>query len=115
MLSVELVDENKEAHLLRIWFPKIACCHYLTNDSMEYFMEKVERTNNHTKISELFDRVEEFYGQMLTEYGSKKRFLGLNIKSSYKILRYVTSIIAVVNTLMIFFSFVIDEQTGHAH
>jgi hypothetical protein len=94
--SIELIDESRDISLMRIWFPVIASCHYLHDDTKEAFLTNVDRSNTQTKLVGLVDAVNEFIPQMEAEFTSRNRILGLNLGNFYYFFRFITNILGVV-------------------
>jgi len=103
--SIEIIDEEKEVQLLRIYFPVHSVCHSLTNEAKHSFLKKVDRSNSQTKISGLIDSSQEFITQMYTEYDSRNRVFGINPKSFYYFVRNLTNLIALTIALINIFTY----------
>jgi len=109
--SIEIVDESKDPALLRIWFPILAVCQHFHSDTKNSFINTVDRSNSQTKISGLLDACGEFIPQMYTDYNAKDRFLGLNLKSVYYVVRFLSNLLAIVINIYNFVTFEYDQET----
>jgi len=108
--SIELVADSKSTSLLRIWFPVLAVCNYLTDDAMKNFVKNVDRSNSQTKISDLMDASGEFIPLMESEYNAKQRILGFNVKNTYSLVRLLTNAIGLAVTILNIASFSINAN-----
>jgi len=98
--SVELVAEDKAEPLMRVWFPVLAVCNYLSEDVKKNFTQIVDRSNSQTKISGLMDASDEFIPLMQADYRARNRVFGYNMKNNYAIVRVLTNIIGLAVTII---------------
>mmetsp|Transcript_34991 Transcript_34991/g.31535 ORF Transcript_34991/g.31535 Transcript_34991/m.31535 type:complete len:124 (+) Transcript_34991:449-820(+) len=106
--SVEIIDENKDPELIRVWFPTLAYCFYLEPELKKSFMRNVDRSNTQTKITSLVDSFTEFWTQMLTDYNSRNRIFSLNPSIFYYGLRYLTNLFSLVITIINLITFELE-------
>jgi len=110
--SIEIMVETKSQPLMKIWFPVIAVCYYLSDDTQKNFINSVDRSNAQTKISGLIDSAGEFIPQMYTEYKARKRIFGFNPRLLYRTCRLWTNAIGLTVTIINTFSYEISPNTG---
>jgi len=108
--SIELMADGKATPLLRVWYPVLAVCNYLSVETIKGFEKNVDRSNSQTKISDLMDASGEFIPLMESEYNAKQRIFGFNVKSTYGMIRLLTNMIGLAVTILNIASYSINDE-----
>jgi len=108
--SIELVAEDKAEPLMRVWFPVLTVCNYLSADVKMNFANNVDRSNSQTKISGLMDASDEFIPLMNTDYKARHRLFGFNMKNSYDLIRALTNLIGLAVTILNIATYKLDSN-----
>jgi len=108
--SIELVAEDKAEPLMRVWFPVLTVCNYLSMDVKMNFANNVDRSNTQTKISGLMDAADEFIPLMNTDYKARHRLLGFNMKNLYYLIRALSNLIGLAVTILNIATYKLDAN-----
>ena len=114
--SIEITVHMKAQPLIRVWFPVVAICHHLRDDSKLNFMKSVDRSNSQTKISGLLDSSRDFQLQMESNYSIRQRFISLSL--FYNIVELITYVLLLVINIMNLGAYKFENATivqNHGH